>query len=121
MSKKPIHGRNLTLADKIKLYEFLKTIIKKDGDFVEYAEDWSDLRVAKQFNIKPSMVTKTRLETFGKLSTARGDHFVPYPKLVERVSKLEAMVMELVTELRTPDEPPRPYTNGHSNQHRVGA
>lgn len=127
MPKKITARKHLTLADRIKLYEFMKTLLEKDGEHVAYTDDWSDEKVAQKFSINVKQVAAVRVEMFGKLSNARGDYFVPYPKLIERVATLEKMVGYLAEQLNGKSKvhlnasTSTPYTNGHSNHHRVGA
>lgn len=127
MRKKSTNRKSLTLADRIALYEFMKPLFEKDGDYIAYTGDWSDEKVAEKFAITAKQVASVRVECFGRLSSSRGDHFVPYPKLVERVKTLEALVAQLedsvgnLTGASVFGGSARPYTNGHSNRPTVGA
>lgn len=118
----------LSLADRIKIYEFMNTIIKKDDKgFASYVENWNDILVAKRFGCGTNAVVGIRKELFGKLKPPRHENFVPYPELINRVAALEKMVDHLMdragfkSKVLLNDTNRHLYTNGHSDHPTVGA
>lgn len=54
----------LTFEERLDIYEFLKTVCKKEGDYAEYIPGWTD--VAKQLGVKITNVQSIRMSKFGK-------------------------------------------------------
>jgi hypothetical protein len=78
----------LTFSQRVAIYNFIKTVGKANGEHWEYAEGWSDKRVAEQFKSSVGNVSTVRLE-LGKLMTGTG---APYSI---RLGELETKVEEV--------------------------
>lgn len=61
----------LTFSQRVQIYNFIKTVGKANGEHWEYAEGWSDRRVAEQFKSSVGNVATVRME-LGKLMTGSG-------------------------------------------------
>lgn len=70
-SAKPASGR-LTQAQKFKVYEFLKDNLKIDGEYADYLNNWTDVKVAAHFDVSRFGVQYIRQEMFGKLRPHEG-------------------------------------------------
>lgn len=57
----------LKFDDRLKIYDFLKTICTRNGEYAEYTHGWNDVNVAKHLGVKPANIAGIRLSQFGKL------------------------------------------------------
>ena len=98
-ASKPPRGR-LTQAQKIKVYEFLKANLKVEGEYVDYLDNWTDVKVAAHFDVSRFGVQYIRQEMFGKLRPHEGQRPEPQPSAVgSRLDDLEARLAFLEKEL----------------------
>lgn len=96
---KPASGR-LTQSQKFKVYEFLKANLKQDGEFVDYIDNWTDVKVAAHFDVSRFGVQYIRQEMFGKLKPHEGHRPEQAPVGVgSRLDDLEARLAFLEKEL----------------------
>lgn len=67
----------LSLSERVQVYEHLKTVLTKEGEFVTYKDGVDDEEVARIFTAKlkrpvtVAVVRNIRAETFGKIRPAR--------------------------------------------------
>src|SRR4029077_8998511 len=72
----------LSFAQRVQIYNFVKTVGAVNGEHWEYKEGWSDQRVAEQFKASLGNVATVRQE-LGKLRTYSG---APYARKLETLS-----------------------------------
>lgn len=61
----------LSFEERLNVYEFLKTVCKKNGEYAEYTHGWTDVSVAKHLGIRMPNVQSIRLSQFGKVREFR--------------------------------------------------
>jgi len=87
------HKQYLRFGERVKIYEFIKTVGKLEEGYWTYNQGWDDNMVSKQLGFTPSNVTSVRLE-LGQLRRA-----APYthaiPKLEKRMLDLEGHYREI--------------------------
>jgi len=87
------HKQYLSFGERVKIYEFIKTVGKVEEGYWSYNHGWDDHMVSKQLGFTISNVTSVRLE-LGQLRRA-----APYvhaiPKLEKRMLELEGHYREL--------------------------
>jgi hypothetical protein len=90
----------LSQTEKFKVYEFLKANLKVDGEFVDYLDNWTDVKVAAHFDVSRYGVQYIRQEMFGKLRPHEGQRpEPPSTGVVSRLDDLEARLAFLEKEL----------------------
>ncbi len=83
----------LALPERIKIYEFLKTILKPNNDGTwAYDHPWSDDLVADKFDCTTSNVQSVRTEMFGKLYASRMSE---KKTLEDRFNRMQKRFVEL--------------------------
>ena len=82
----------MTQKDRFQLQKLLDSVLKANGDLVEYQDGWNDARVAQECGCDPKIVRNTRARTFGNL-------FRQAPQQVTRIVALEAQVAELQVQM----------------------
>ena len=90
----------LTQAERFKVYDFLKTNLKIDGEYADYIDNWTDVKVAAHFGVSRWGVQYIRQEAFGKLKPYEGSRFEALPLgIVARLDDVEKRLAFLEKEL----------------------
>jgi hypothetical protein len=86
----------ITLKDQFAIFELLKTCASMNGEYCEYHSGWSDEKVGQKLKFTLIQVASVRKKLFGPL---KNDSFMPYPKMLDRLSSLETQVAAIATQL----------------------
>lgn len=98
-ASKPPRGR-LTQSERFKVYDFLKTNLKVDGEYADYIDNWTDLKVAEHFDVSRWGVQYIRQDQFGKLKPYEGSRTeAPHSGVGSRLDDLEKRLAFLEKEL----------------------
>jgi hypothetical protein len=90
----------LTQNQKFKIYDFLKANLKIDGEYVDYIDNWTDVKVAAHFNVSRYGVQYIRQGNFGKLKPHEGSRFDTLPLgIAARLDDVEKRLVFLEKEL----------------------
>jgi hypothetical protein len=87
----------LTLAQKFQVAEAIKKVQQTTPNGLTYQPGWSDIRIAREFGIKPNQVATVRKGAFQNMVSrvpreSKGDRF---QKLVATISTLEQRITDL--------------------------
>lgn len=89
----------LTSDQRFTVYDFLKPILKVDGEYADYLDNWTDAKVAAHFGVSKWGVQYIRQDQFGKLKPFEGTRQEPTTAVGSRLDDLEKRLAFLEKEL----------------------